>query len=126
MLRLVVASVVLVGCWGNLTYAQGNEPQAGSTVLAFWAPGNAFFVATVVEKQGAGHFVLFEDGDVAVVPTEKILPNDIQVGSKVIARWNDRNYYPGTVDKIVGRALHIKYDDGDQRWVPWGWIAVRR
>jgi len=26
---------------------------------------------------------------------------------------------------VVGRAFYIHYDDGDKRWVPWSWIAVK-
>ena len=94
-------------------------------MLAWWAPGDAYFVGTVAEKQAGGYFIVFEDGDTTVVPEGKIRKNDIKVGTAVIARWSDGQYYPGRVAKIVGRALYIHYDDGDKGWAPWSWIAVK-
>lgn len=68
---------------------------------------------------------MFEDGDTAVVDKSKVRSNDIKVGSKVIARWTDGEYYNGTVAKVVGRAFYIHYDDGDKGWAAFSWIAVR-
>jgi hypothetical protein len=99
--------------------------KVGDTVLAHWAPGNAYFVGTAVEEKGPGFLIVFEDGDTAVVSKSKIRQNDIKAGSRVIARWKDGQYYQGRVVKIVGRALYIRYDDGDEGWAPWSWIAVK-
>lgn len=107
--------------------AAAAEVSIGDTVLAYWEKDDAgaYFVGTAVEKKGDGFFVVFEDGDTAIVDKTKVRGNDIKAGSKVVARWQDGNYYGGTVTKIVGRALYIHYDDGDKGWVPWSWIAVR-
>ena len=61
----------------------------GDTVLAYWQPSDAYFVGTVVEKVDTGFVVLFEDGDEAAVPAAKVRRYDLNVGSAVIARWND-------------------------------------
>lgn len=100
-------------------------PTPGSTVLAWWAQGEAWFVGTVVEPQGGGFLVVFEDGDQAVVPAARIKALDIRVGSPVLALWSDKKFYPGTVARIVGRALYIHFDDGDKGWTSWAGIAVK-
>jgi hypothetical protein len=97
----------------------------GDTVLAYWQPSDAYFVGTVVEKVDTGFVVLFEDGDEAAVPAAKVRRYDLNVGSAVIARWNDGEFYKGVIAQVVGRAFYIHYDDGDKRWVPLSWIAVQ-
>ena len=104
--------------------AVAQEVEVGDTVLAHWAPTNAYFLGTAVEERDASFLIVFEDGDTAVVSTRNVFKNDITVGSRVHARWSDNRYYPGIVARIVGRALYIQYDDGDQGWVPWSGIAV--
>ena len=105
--------------------AVAEAAAVGDTVLAFWKPGDAFFVGTAVEKSDNGFVIVFEDGDTAVVPAAKIRKYDLKVGSAVIARWSDGKYYKGKIAKVVGRAFYIHYDDGDKRWAPWSWIAVK-
>jgi hypothetical protein len=115
----------LVGLFMLGTPAMAAEVQIGDTVLAYWEMGDAYFVGTAVEKKGSGFLIVFEDGDTAVVDKAKVRSNDIKVGSKVIARWKDDQYYNAKVAKIVGRALYVHYEDGDRGWAPWSWIAVK-
>ena len=105
-----------------------REIAVGDTVFAHWAPANAYFVGTVVEasEDSSGFLIVFEDGDVDVVSKTRVLKGGVGVGSQVFARWRDGTYYRGRVDKVVGRALHISYDDGDKGWVPWSAIGVKR
>ena len=129
MLRRVVLAVVMLGVMGSLGWvtsaAAAEEPKVGATVLGWWQESQAYFLATVVEKKGTDYVVLFEDGDMATLPADKIKENTLKVGSKVVAKWDDGEYYGGTISKAVGRAFYIKYEDGDERWVPWSWIAVK-
>ena len=122
----VVFFLVLVGagCASPRT-AVAADVSVGDSVLAYWQEADAYFIATVVERQGKGYLVVFEDGDLAAVAGSKIRKNNLKAGSKVIARWTDGKYYGGTVAKTVGRAFYIHYADGSKRWVPWSWIAVK-
>ena len=122
MSRMLAAAVCFLTCTAT-TFA--DDFKVGDTVLAHWMKGNAYFVGTLVEDNGPSFVVVFEDGDVANVSKTKVRKNDIRVGSRVIARWKDDEYYRGKVAKIVGRALYIHYDDGDKGWAPWSWIAVQ-
>lgn len=116
LLLCVFCSLVVTGA------AQAAE--VGETVLAYWQQGNAYFIATLVEKTAAGNMVVFEDGDTAVVADAKLRKYDLKADSPVIARWSDGNYYKGKIGKVVGRAFYIHYDDGDKGWAPAAWIAV--
>jgi hypothetical protein len=122
---MIRSLTILVGLFMLGTPAMAAEVQIGDTVLAYWEMGDAYFVGTAVEKKGTDFLIVFEDGDTAVVDKAKVRSNDIKVGSKVIARWKDGQYYNATVAKIVGRALYVHYEDGDRGWAPWSWIAVK-
>ncbi|NNE00342.1 MAG: hypothetical protein HKN47_23735 [Pirellulaceae bacterium] len=116
----VIAALFLVA--GPITAA---DFKVGDWVLAHWEQGDGYFVGTIVEDKQSVFLVLFEDGDTAEVKKTKVKENDIQAGSKVVARWKDGQYYRAKVDKIVGRALFIHYDDGTKDWAPWSWIALK-
>jgi hypothetical protein len=128
--RIVLAFIVMVCAFGQFgvfsqAAALAADPKVGDTVLALWELDQMYFIATVVEKSDAGFLVVFEDGDTATLPAAKTKENTLKVGSKVTSRWTDGQYYPGTIAKAVGRAFYIKYDDGEERWVPWSWIAQK-
>lgn len=105
--------------------SSARAADVGDTVLAYWAPADAYFIGTVVEKADAGYQIVFEDGDTGVVAADKIRKNDIKVGTAVVAKWKDGKFYPGKIAKVAGRAFYIHYDDGDKGWAPWSWIAVK-
>ena len=121
---LLIASFLLISIIGP-TSAQTTF-GAGDTVLAYWEGNNLYFVGTVVEKSAANgtYKIIFADGDQAVLASNLVRKMDIAVGSKVMAMWSDKKYYPGTVAKIVGGALFINYDDGDKGWTSWAGVAV--
>ena len=122
MLRmLAVAVLVLLAA----VPAIAAEVKVGESVIAFWTPGKAYFVGTAVEQTDTGFLVVFEDGEQVEVAQTEIRPNDIKVGTAVLARWEDGKFYRGKVSKIVGRALYIEYDDGDAGWVAWSEIALK-
>ena len=132
MFRPVVLAVFVMvsgfgqfGLFSQVPLLAAEEPKVGATVLGWWEESQHFFIATLVEKKGTDFVVVFEDGDMATLPATKIKENTLKVGSKVTSRWTDGEYYPGTISKAVGRAFYIKYDDGDERWVPWSWIATK-
>ena len=122
MNRIILTLVSLATLCASVV---AEEVKVGDSVLAYWARGGAYFVGTAVEESGPGYLIVFEDGDTSVVSKTKIRKNDIKVGSRVISRWKDGKYYEARVTKIVGRALHVHYDDGDKGWVRWSCIAVK-
>ena len=122
----MIRSIAMLVCFFILCASAVAEAAAvGDTVLAYWKPGDAYFVGTAVEKKDTGFLIVFEDGDTAVVPAAKIRKYNLKVGAAVIARFSDGKYYEGKIAKVVGRACYIHYDDGDKEWVPLSWIAVK-
>lgn len=121
MLRLVPFLV-----WAVLVAAPSaaRAVEVGDTVLAYWPPANAYFIGTAVEKTERGYRIVFDDGDRATVPLDKIRKYNIKVGTPVIALWTNGRRYRGKVAKVVGHAFYIHYADGDEGWAPRSWISV--
>ncbi len=111
----------------SITFSK--DYKIGETVLAYWEPSKLYFIGTLAtvdnSVKGGGYLVIFEDGDQAVVPTSLIKPMDLKEGNKILAMWKDKKFYPGVINKIVGRALFIHFDDGDKGWTSWSGIAVK-
>lgn len=102
-----------------------GDVTIGETVFAYWEPFEGYFVGTVVERNDTGYRVVFEDGDQAKLNANQIHKFRLEVGMDIIARWDDGAYYSGKIAQLVGRACYIHYDDGDRRWVPLSWLAMR-
>jgi hypothetical protein len=108
---------------------QGAAPTKVASHTAFleklqpgdrvWAPWNnsTLFAGTVDQMRGKEVHVHFDDGDSGWVLLEQIVPLQIVPGLRVLGRWKmGAHYFPGTVTKVEGQRVHIKYDDGDQEW----------
>lgn len=121
----LLAAVLGLALFAGPLVASAAPPRVGDVVLAQPEGQDLYYVGTVVGLLDTGCSIVFEDGDREVVPTDKVRALDVGVGSRVMARWKGEDFYPGRVTKIVGRALHIQFDDGDHAWVPWCWIAVK-
>ncbi len=100
----------------------------GDRVIAYHEASKGYFVGTAVESdntvKGGGFLVIYDDGDQEVVPIPRIKKFNINVGSKVRARYSDGKFYPGVVNKIVGNALYILFDDGEKSWTSWSGIGL--
>ena len=109
--------------------SSANEYKTGESVLAYWEATKLYYVGTIATVdntiKGGGCLVIFEDGDQAIIPSSLIKPIDVREGKQVLAMWKDKKFYPGVINKIVGRALFIYFDDGDKGWTSWAGIAVK-
>jgi hypothetical protein len=97
----------------------------GDSVFAFWKASGLYHLGTVVEVGSGQYHIVFEDGDQGAVSENELMRPDLNVGSQVIAMWTDKKFYPGTVQKIVGRALFVHFDDGDRGWTSFAGIAKK-
>jgi hypothetical protein len=90
--------------------------RSGDRVWALWN-NQALFVGTVGEMRDDDAHIRFDDGDQAWVRLEHLLPLDLLPGMFVMGRWQmGGSFYPGTITKVQGERVHIRYDDGDQEW----------
>jgi hypothetical protein len=97
----------------------------GELVLAFWKNSDAYFFATIVEQKDEQCYVVFADGDQGWVPTPKIKKLELKEGLKVMAKWSNGSFYPGTIAKMVSGAFYIHFDDGDKGWTSLAGIAIK-
>jgi hypothetical protein len=90
--------------------------RAGDRVWAIWQ-NSAFFPGTVDRLRNEEAHIRFDDGDHAWVRLDQLMPLDIPVGLRVMARWKmGGNFFPGTIIEVRGNRIHIAYDDGDKEW----------
>jgi hypothetical protein len=91
------------------TWAEGERVFACWHDL-FWYPA----VVLTVNDEGQYHIVL-DNGNQALVSGDRMRPLQVEVGDKVLARWQGgTDYYPAEVTRQSGEVLHVRYDDGDE------------
>ena len=99
--------------------AAARAPEVGDVVFAEWQPGDWYHGKADARCDGGLH-VLFDDKDKACIKLAGIVldrvpePEDVRVGVRVLARWDDGKFYPGKVAELRGRTAIIAYDDGDK------------
>ncbi|MBT5230494.1 MAG: hypothetical protein HOM11_09495 [Methylococcales bacterium] len=88
--------------------------NSGDRVIGQWSNGE-WYPATVESPRKHGYYLIFDDGDTAVVTAKQIHPFNWRKGSRVQCKWqNGSRYYSGVIARINGRSLNINYDDGDR------------
>jgi hypothetical protein len=92
--------------------------QAGDRVLAWWAPDcSLWYPATVRTVEAERCHVEYDAGETAWLLLDQLRPLEIGPGSRVQCRWlGYADYYPGTVERMDGPRIHIRYDDGADEW----------
>jgi hypothetical protein len=86
---------------------------AGQRVFARWEGDSFFYPGTIVEEVDGDHLVAFDDGERARLRTDEIALLNLEVGTRVSARYDGgAEYYPGRVRHRDGESVHIDFDDG--------------
>ncbi|MDP8225593.1 MAG: DUF4537 domain-containing protein [Candidatus Lernaella stagnicola] len=108
----------------------GGKFVVGHAVYAEWT-ANGWYHGKIAKKCDAGWHIAFDDGDqkccapsqivIDVVPPKAM----VKVGVKVLAKWSDGRYYPGTVSAINGNKYSIAFNDGDQGTVSRNQLRLR-
>jgi DNA repair protein Crb2 Tudor domain len=135
------------GDWVASAQIQRADIRVGSRVFARVHGGPMFAPATVNQQRGEKLQVSYDHGEEewtslslirlqqpgADVPSPTARPTpqgqaiDLgeplsegawRVGDRVLARWLDFFWYPGTILALGTKGFHILYDDGDQRVAP--------
>lgn len=97
-------------------------------VLAYWPGDGYWYVGSVQRVSADGIEILFDNFNQSLkVPSELVLPMDIQVGSRVFVRSAGRSeYLLGTVSLMAGEKLGVQLDEGGQETTSLGHIRVTR
>ncbi len=90
-----------------------REWVKGDRVLAMWSADSHYYPATIVSTSAKMVTVSFDDGDQATVPKVKVTQIDIDVGTRVYARWRAGAYYsPAVVERKDDERILIRYENG--------------
>ncbi len=133
--------------WVHRAHLLVPDIKVGSRVFGRLKGGPNFFPGTVREQKGETIQIRYDHGEeewttvslvrvnrpIAEVGTEQAAPpgpvkqiidlgpplqeSNWSVGDRVLARWVDFFWYPGTILGMGQKGFHILYDDGDQRVV---------
>ena len=83
----MIRSITIFVCFfGICVSSMAKAAAVGDTVLAYWQPNDAYFVGTAVEKTDSGFLIVFEDGEISIVPASKVRRFNLKVGFTVIVR----------------------------------------
>jgi hypothetical protein len=99
--------------------------RKGETILVHYDHGEEEWTSISmvrVQRAGTGNMPpanpATTPGKQAADVGEPITDDNWRAGDRVLARWVDFYWYPGTILDMGTRGFHVLYDDGDQRVVP--------
>jgi len=93
--------------------------EIGSNVLVEYRGQGLRFAATVTARRDDGFLhVVYMDGDTDWVAPDSVAPDDVREGSIVHVRraWEPPQWLQARVDRRVGDALHVTFEDGGTAW----------
>lgn len=93
------------------------EYKVGDEVLAPWMNDGYFYPAVIVEFNGNTAHVAYYDGDESDVNVSELRQGVLGPGLRVSVNYKGHGeYLDGTIQRRVGIALYLNYDNGDQGW----------
>src|SRR5262245_43291121 len=91
--------------------------KVGDRVFGKRQEENIWYPGTVRHIDGQRCYVIFDDGEDALMGQDQLMPVNLKVGDRLFARPGPgRTYAPGTVIGKKGEKLRIRFDDGAQEW----------
>jgi hypothetical protein len=86
----------------------------------YWYPG------TVRHLDGKRCYVIFEDGDDALVDMRKLKALELHAGDRVFARQpTEAEFTPGTVLAWDDLKVHVRWESGEENWTSYGMIRLQ-
>jgi hypothetical protein len=91
--------------------------QSGDEVLAPWLDDGFLYPAVLVALEGDQAHVAYLDGDEADIAASSLSQSMFGPGLVVHVNWKGRRaYYPGVIQRRLGMAVFMHYDDGTKGW----------
>jgi len=106
-----IAAAILALSVSTAASAQGP----GDWVLAQWRGGNDWYPGVVQSRDGNQVTILYDDGTRETRPVNQVRAYDWQVGSRVVCRWTNGQWYDARITAMAedGLTISVLYDDGD-------------
>lgn len=93
----------------------GARFKDNERVLAKYGGGEDWYVGLVKKQQDGKIEIAYLDGSSDTLPPNLVRAFDWKVGTKVSCDFKrEHTWYHGTITKLDGNAVHIRYDDGDE------------
>ena len=91
--------------------------EEGDRVLAYDCDECVYPADVVAIEDDERIIVQYLDGPERMLTPELVKRFDVRPGLKVECRWSGGpHFFPGTIAKVEGERLHVKYEDGDDEW----------
>lgn len=88
--------------------------ERGDWVLGRWDDGEYWYPGVVESSTRGSVTILYDDGDRATEPSNRVKPYNWRVGTRVECNWKGRGeWYEGAISRLDGSNLRVDYDDGD-------------
>lgn len=91
--------------------------EDGDRVLAYDCD-EYIYPADIVQIEDEQRIIVqYLDGPERMLTPELIKRFDVRPGLKIECRYNGgQHFFPGTLQKLEGERVHVKYDDGEEEW----------
>jgi hypothetical protein len=91
--------------------------RIGDEVLAPWLDDGFLYPAVLVALEGDQAHVAYLDGDEADVAATSLQQSAFSPGVRLQVNWKGRKtYFWGTIERRVGMAIFMNYEDGSKEW----------
>lgn len=91
--------------------------EEGERVMAYDCDQCVYPAEIVTIEDDIRVIVQYLDGPERMVTPELVKKWELRTGMKIECRWSGGpNFFPGTLAKIDGERIFVKYDDGDEEW----------
>jgi hypothetical protein len=100
--------------------------KIGDRVLGRRPPEDYWYPGTIRHSVGSRFYVIFEDGEDALLPPEHLRPLRLEAGDLVFARRAaEGDYEPARITAKADDKLNLTFPDGQKAWTALGLVRVR-
>ena len=97
--------------------AAATAQQPGTWVLAQWQGGSNWYPGVVTARAGNQVTIRYDDGTTETRPVNQVRAYDWRIGSRVVCRYTDGNWYDAAITGMApdGLTISVRYADGESQ-----------
>jgi hypothetical protein len=100
--------------------------KIGDRILGRRPPEDYWYPGTIRHSVGQRFYVIFDDGEDALLPPEQLRPLRLEIGDLVFARRTaEGDFEPAHINDKAEDRLYLAYEDGEQGWVGLDVVRIR-